>query len=301
MTIATDISTLASPASDAPADTYTRWTDADSQALEDALAHPALAECPLTEMLEGFITGTAVSPFDGMSVELLRMWLDLFGLEWDKLDPEVTGPLEAIVQKRLDAILDSFDEALTAARAGGGAAGLEPLMTDWDVVFAEHEAAPDAEPEASTATDPDAPTDAASVAVTDSDDAASTPATPGRMPQTGELWARGLLLAEMVWRNDQWARLDKQARKEVEKRHAPIRLLAKPATKPLTTGSGESRQRARLVDEAISNLHTMHQITDEYYELLNLTPAPIIKVGTPGRNDPCECGSGKKYKKCCGA
>jgi preprotein translocase subunit SecA len=22
--------------------------------------------------------------------------------------------------------------------------------------------------------------------------------------------------------------------------------------------------------------------------------------GTPGRNDPCPCGSGKKYKKCCG-
>lgn len=22
---------------------------------------------------------------------------------------------------------------------------------------------------------------------------------------------------------------------------------------------------------------------------------------TPGRNDPCPCGSGKKYKKCCGA
>jgi len=21
---------------------------------------------------------------------------------------------------------------------------------------------------------------------------------------------------------------------------------------------------------------------------------------TPGRNDPCPCGSGKKYKKCCG-
>lgn len=24
-------------------------------------------------------------------------------------------------------------------------------------------------------------------------------------------------------------------------------------------------------------------------------------TGTPGRNDPCPCGSGKKYKKCCGA
>ena len=27
----------------------------------------------------------------------------------------------------------------------------------------------------------------------------------------------------------------------------------------------------------------------------------IIKEKTPGRNDPCHCGSGKKYKKCCGA
>ncbi|MFO8087625.1 MAG: SEC-C metal-binding domain-containing protein [Bacteroidales bacterium] len=27
---------------------------------------------------------------------------------------------------------------------------------------------------------------------------------------------------------------------------------------------------------------------------------PIIKDKKPGRNDPCPCGSGKKYKKCCG-
>ena len=26
---------------------------------------------------------------------------------------------------------------------------------------------------------------------------------------------------------------------------------------------------------------------------------PIIKEETVGRNDPCPCGSGKKYKKCC--
>ncbi len=30
------------------------------------------------------------------------------------------------------------------------------------------------------------------------------------------------------------------------------------------------------------------------------TPA-MRKTATPGRNDPCPCGSGKKYKKCCGA
>ncbi len=28
------------------------------------------------------------------------------------------------------------------------------------------------------------------------------------------------------------------------------------------------------------------------------TPRQVVKVG---RNDPCPCGSGKKYKKCCGA
>ena len=27
----------------------------------------------------------------------------------------------------------------------------------------------------------------------------------------------------------------------------------------------------------------------------------VIKDKEPGRNDPCPCGSGKKYKKCCGA
>ncbi|MGE5631203.1 MAG: SEC-C metal-binding domain-containing protein [Caulobacteraceae bacterium] len=27
----------------------------------------------------------------------------------------------------------------------------------------------------------------------------------------------------------------------------------------------------------------------------------IIKEKEPGRNEPCPCGSGKKYKKCCGA
>jgi hypothetical protein len=28
-------------------------------------------------------------------------------------------------------------------------------------------------------------------------------------------------------------------------------------------------------------------------------PSPVRKEWTPGRNDPCHCGSGKKYKKCC--
>jgi preprotein translocase subunit SecA len=28
---------------------------------------------------------------------------------------------------------------------------------------------------------------------------------------------------------------------------------------------------------------------------------PVRSIKKPERNDPCPCGSGKKYKKCCGA
>ena len=31
------------------------------------------------------------------------------------------------------------------------------------------------------------------------------------------------------------------------------------------------------------------------------TSKMFVKTAEPGRNDPCPCGSGKKYKKCCGA
>ena len=29
-------------------------------------------------------------------------------------------------------------------------------------------------------------------------------------------------------------------------------------------------------------------------------PVPVVKKGKVGPNEPCPCGSGKKYKKCCG-
>ncbi|MBA2482805.1 MAG: SEC-C domain-containing protein [Planctomycetes bacterium] len=37
-----------------------------------------------------------------------------------------------------------------------------------------------------------------------------------------------------------------------------------------------------------------------YLEASAATPAPFQRPGAKiGRNDPCPCGSGKKYKKCC--
>jgi len=38
-----------------------------------------------------------------------------------------------------------------------------------------------------------------------------------------------------------------------------------------------------------------------FVEEANLKGQPIVKGAQPGRNDPCPCGSGKKFKKCCAA
>jgi len=40
-----------------------------------------------------------------------------------------------------------------------------------------------------------------------------------------------------------------------------------------------------------------------YYIPMKIAPTPVQMRRVPpkvGRNEPCPCGSGKKYKKCCG-
>lgn len=41
------------------------------------------------------------------------------------------------------------------------------------------------------------------------------------------------------------------------------------------------------------------QATTDYVTALQ-SRIPTVKTKKPGRNDPCPCGSGKKYKNCCG-
>jgi SEC-C motif-containing protein len=38
----------------------------------------------------------------------------------------------------------------------------------------------------------------------------------------------------------------------------------------------------------------------EFAAELTIKGEPVVLGVQPGRNDPCPCGSGKKYKKCCG-
>lgn len=59
----------------------------------------------------------------------------------------------------------------------------------------------------------------------------------------------------------------------------------------------EYRERLEIIAGLPAMLADLH-----HHRIDALTPRePIRREATPDRNEPCTCGSGKKYKKCCGA
>ena len=68
-------------------------------------------------------------------------------------------------------------------------------------------------------------------------------------------------------------------------------------------GERFTRQRKKdKLDDLAKKARSIEDL-DAEEELLKNTEKvePIKSDAEPGRNDPCPCGSGKKYKKCCGA
>ncbi len=82
--------------------------------------------------------------------------------------------------------------------------------------------------------------------------------------------------------------------------------------KILRTENGEKEDEQIVEFEADYTLHNMHDVHHEIslfrkvnddwkYVAGNVIPTTVKRVGAKvGRNDPCPCGSGKKYKQCCG-
>ncbi len=59
-------------------------------------------------------------------------------------------------------------------------------------------------------------------------------------------------------------------------------------------------ERARSLWERLVVLGVAPYAKDAQAHLERTRPPPVTVAAKPGRNDPCSCGSGKKYKKCCG-
>ena len=122
------------------------------------------------------------------------------------------------------------------------------------------------------------------------------------LEQTGEVWALGYLEATRDFPED-WPEPDM----ETEEGQLLDEALMRIVTLTLTPEEleevyeeyyeGEKLTREELVHEALYAAQDLR-----LYWLDHAPKPPQRRVGDlPGRNDPCPCGSGKKFKKCHGA
>lgn len=115
----------------------------------------------------------------------------------------------------------------------------------------------------------------------------------------GAAWAGGFLdgmaLRDEAW--DAWIAADEWIG-EVE---AYVEGLAVGSYPPEEEGGApvplSYEERLEIHASLPDMLHDLH-----CHRIESLTPRePVRRAATPERNDPCPCGSGRKYKKCCGA
>jgi len=119
-----------------------------------------------------------------------------------------------------------------------------------------------------------------------------TPADDDTEFELGKEWAMGFVegvaMREAAW--EAWREVD-----WIDEDLAWLAVLADyeiDPPKPLTWA-----ERDAMVAEIPDMLHALHQQRLHQDQVRE----PVRAPATPGRNEPCPCGSGHKYKKCCGA
>jgi uncharacterized protein len=125
-----------------------------------------------------------------------------------------------------------------------------------------------------------------------------------QVPSFGQLWAQGFMAVVTAWPEEwvgsrnkqaiQWrtAALDYVVALTQEDTDVPTLSAFEDAKGPPTV----SARRMKAFGDAIWAVYNMHDM----WRKLGPRIATVVKTTTPGRNDACVCGSGKKYKKCCG-
>ena len=120
-------------------------------------------------------------------------------------------------------------------------------------------------------------------------------------PLTGEGWAVGFM--EVVDRlAEDWQLPGSDAALELQGCLRCIEALTERDAAKLKADlsiryRGKSLDRDALIDEACFAVQDLRGFWLEHAT----RPPPRRVEQTPGRNDPCPCGSGRKYKKCHGA
>jgi len=124
------------------------------------------------------------------------------------------------------------------------------------------------------------------------------------LPSFAQVWALGFMFAVENWPEEWAAPRDKDAVKWLD---ASLQALVamteddeeEPEISPFSDDGPPSVSLARLnaFGEAIWAVYDLYEI----WRNIGPRVETVRKEATPGRNDLCYCGSGKKYKKCHGA
>ena len=124
------------------------------------------------------------------------------------------------------------------------------------------------------------------------------------LPAFAQVWALGFMFAVEYWPEDWTAPRDKDAAKWLDDALQAIVAMteddtAAPEVSPLSEEGAASTSIARLnaFGEAIWAVYDLREL----WKTMGPKVETVRVEATPGRNDPCYCGSGKKYKKCHGA
>jgi uncharacterized protein len=124
------------------------------------------------------------------------------------------------------------------------------------------------------------------------------------IPSFAQVWALGFMFAIESWPEEWEAPKDKEAAKWHDSSLEAIVALTEDDNDEATLSAfGEdgppsvSENRLNAYAEALWAVYDLREI----WRSIGPRVQQVIKGDTPGRNDPCSCGSGKKYKKCCGA
>jgi len=126
----------------------------------------------------------------------------------------------------------------------------------------------------------------------------------GAIPSYGQMWALGFLAAVQTW-DDEWSPpRDKEAAGLLADALADIEALTEDdrGTPEFSMFAEDgpptvSRDRLEEVDLAVWAVYDLRR----FWRSMGPRTETVRKEPEPGRNDPCPCGSGKKYKKCHGA
>lgn len=124
------------------------------------------------------------------------------------------------------------------------------------------------------------------------------------LPAFAQVWALGFMFAVESWPEDWATPRDKDAAKWLDGALEAVVAMTEddtgtPEVSPLLEEGLPSTSIARLnaFGEAIWAVYDLREL----WRTLGPRVDTVRKEVTPGRNDVCFCGSGKKYKKCHGA